>query len=298
MKILTIPSIILVLTRGAGVSFAADVAGSSDSAKVQPKRDVTVSMTSSQAEFAAAESVMIDFTLKNNEANKPARILNWVNPCISESPMDMSFLAVTTVGGQPALYLGALMKRNAPTNKDYSTLKAGEQISCTINLDKYFEFIAPEDDDVYEVNYTVTSMQISNPFNVQGNTAMESLDTDTPLTVKVEARAPPPSRALYDQNLRGLQTGTTTFYSCSGTRQTSIRDARTKAMAAVTNVVSLLNNVSNWGTTIRCTRYNSWFGPYSSSRATQHAELKNGFEGIRAKLNSSSISFDCSCTRP
>ena len=115
MKLLTI-YISLVLSLGASVSFAADVAGS-DSARVQPKRDVTVSMKSSQAEFAAAESVMIDFTLTNNEANKSARILNWVNPCISETPMDMSFLDVTTVGGQPALYLGALIKRKAPTKK-------------------------------------------------------------------------------------------------------------------------------------------------------------------------------------
>lgn len=302
MKLLTIPCIILVtLSRGTGVAFAADTidaAGFDANGRVKPKRDITLSMSTSQTEFAADEAVVVDFTLTNNEAIKPARILNWINPCISESPMDMSFFDVRTVGGQPALYLGALIKRKAPTKKDYKTLKAGEQISCTINLGEYFQFTAPSDDDIYEINYAVISTQISNPSSVQGTNAMESLETDTSLTVKVNARAPPPSRALRDQNLRGLQTGGNTFNSCSSSRQTLIRDARTKALAAATDVVSLLSNVSTWGTTARCTRYNEWFGPYSSSRATQHAELRKGFEEIRTKLNSSSIAFDCSCTRP
>ena len=293
--LLIIPSIILALSYGAGDVFATDAAGS-DNRRVQPKRDVTVSMSTSQTQFAAEESVAIDITLTNNEANKPARILDWINPCSAGDatlPKDMSFFDVRTVGGRPALYLGAVIKRKAPTDKDYKTLKAGEKISCTINLDEYFQFDAPSNDDEYEINYAVTSMQISSPTNVQGNTAMESLDTTSSLIVKVDAREPPPSRALHEQHLRGLQTGITTFNSCISSRQASIRDARTKALAATTNVVSLLNNVTTWGTSARCSRYTEWFGSYS---ATRHAELKTGFEAIRSKLNASNIAFDCTCT--
>jgi len=252
-------------------------------------------MSSTQTEFAADESVAIDIILKNNEANKPARILNWLNPChVEGAPIDMSFFDVKTVGGQQATYQGALIKRKAPTNKDYTTLKAGEQISCTVNLDDYFEFTASSSDDVYEVSYTVESMQISNAYDVQGNAAMESLETNTPLTIQVDARTPP-SRALRDQNLRGLQTGATTFNACSTTRQSLIREARKQALTQATSVVNLLTNVAKWGTAARCYRYDEWFGTYSSTR---HNELKAGYEALRNRLNVSSVVFDCTCTKP
>ena len=164
-------------------------------------------MSASQAEFAAAEPVAISITVKNNDSATSARILNWINPCngagdtTSSTPVDMSFFDVKTSGGQRALYLGALIKRKEPTDKDYKTLKAGEQISCTINLDKYFQFTAPSSEDEYEISYAVTSMQLSDPFKMQGNSAVESLATDT-LNLKINARVNNPSRSLRDQYMR------------------------------------------------------------------------------------------------
>jgi hypothetical protein len=269
----------------------------SNNAYVQPKRDVTVSMTSSKTEFAANESVAIDITLKNSDATKPARILNWINPCngagdssSSSSPMDMSFFDVKTTGGQPALYLGALIKRKEPTDKDYKTMKGGEQISCTINLDKYFQFTSPSGDDEYKISYAITSMQLSDPFKIQGSNAIESLETDT-LSLKINARTKP-SRSLLDQYMRGLQSGGTTYNKCTTAQQGLLIEARKQAVVESTSAVSYITNISQWGNTTSCSRHNKWFGPYNTNRL---AELKPGYQAISARLNDASIKFDCGC---
>ena len=91
-----------------------------------PKRDVTLTISSSKTEFAANEPILIDITLKNNEAQKPARILDWVNPCNTGNdptalPKEMSFLNIKTIGGKVAAkYMGAVFKRVKPENKDYN----------------------------------------------------------------------------------------------------------------------------------------------------------------------------------
>lgn len=261
----------------------------------KPKTDVTVTMSSSTTEFAANAPVAIDIKLANTDASKPARILDWVNPCNGAagdgtSPVDMSFFNVKTVGGQSAPYLGALIKRKEPTYKDYKTLKAGEQISCTINLDKYFQFSAPSGDDEYVISYAVTSMQLSDPFQIQGGSTMESLETGA-LTVKVNARTVP-SRSLRDQNIRGLQTVSTTFNKCTVAQQGLLIEARNQAKIESTNAVSTIANISQWGNATSCVRHNTWFGPYDGNR---FAELKPGYDAISARLNDASIKFDCGC---
>lgn len=220
-------------------------------------------MTSSRTEYTANESVAIDIILKNNDATKPARILNWINPCNSardtssnSSPVDMSFFNVKTiVGGQPALYLGALIKRKEPTDKDYKTLKVGEQISCTIYLDKYFQFSAPSDDDEYEILYGITSMQLSDPFQIQGTNTIESLVTAA-LRLKINARTNL-FRSPRDQHMRGLQTGGTTFNKYTATQQALLREARKQALTELTNAVSNITSISLWRNTTNCNRHNS-----------------------------------------
>lgn len=261
------------------------------------KRDVSVTIFPLKDEFAPDEPVLMNVTLKNDDASKQARILDWINPCSAEvagssSPTDMSFFDIKTLGGQAAQYMGAAIKRKAPTSKDYMKFKPGEQISCTISLDKYYQFTASSDDDDYEIKYTVTSMQLSNPSQIQGDIMMiESLETSA-FTVKINARTYP-TRALRDQNIRGLQTGGTTFNKCSSAQQGLIREARRQALAQATNVVNLLTSVSSWGSTARCYRYAEWFGAYSRTR---HTELRTGYEAIRRMLNGTNIKFDCTCT--
>eukprot|EP00579_Thalassiosira_antarctica_P000127 CAMPEP_0201868906 /NCGR_PEP_ID=MMETSP0902-20130614/2607_1 /ASSEMBLY_ACC=CAM_ASM_000551 /TAXON_ID=420261 /ORGANISM="Thalassiosira antarctica, Strain CCMP982" /LENGTH=509 /DNA_ID=CAMNT_0048394307 /DNA_START=41 /DNA_END=1571 /DNA_ORIENTATION=+ len=283
---------------------------SSPKEKGGPKRDVTLTISSSKAAFAADESVLIDVTLKNNDPQKPARILDWVVPCDAEddtaendtmsTPTEMSFFNIKTMGDRAAKYTGALFKRAKPVEKDYKILKPGDQISCTIDLGKYYEFAAASDDNNYEIKYSVASLQLSNPDN-NGNAVgqqVESLDSNT-LAVKIDARdSPSRGHALRDRNLRqrsrGLQTGGTTFNRCTESEQSDLIQARSLALDASTEVVDHLTGVRQGSSSSECPRYDEWFNSYSSSR---HNQLEVGYEEIRARLDDADVLFDCKCKK-
>ena len=304
MKLLfTLPVTALLLTP----ALAKNLFKSSPKEKGVPKRDVTLTISSSKAAFAADESVLIDVTLKNNDPRKPARILDWVVPCDAEdeddttpTPMEMSFFNIKTMGDRAAKYTGALFKRAKPVEKDYKILKPGDQISCTIDLGKYYEFAAVKGVNEYEIEYSVASMHLSNPDN-NGNAVdqlVESLDSNT-LTVKIDARDSPSRRhALHDRNLRqrsrGLQTGGTTFNGCTTSEQSDLIQARSLALDASTEVVDHLTGVRQGSSSSECPRYDEWFNSYSSSR---HNQLEVGYEEIRARLDDADVLFDCKCKK-
>lgn len=277
-----ISATLILLSFKAGAVFGAQV----------PKRDVTLTLSSSKAAFAADEPVLIDVTLANNEANKPARILDWVNPCNNDendgsTPKEMAFFNIDTVSGQAAKYVGAVFKRGEPKDKDYTMLRAGEEISCTIDLSKFYEFAAASDDNNYEFKYSVAGVQLSGPVN-NGN-AVESLDSNI-LFLKVDARdAPLPPNP--NRNLRRLYSGSNSFNGCTTSRRNDLASARTNAENAALTARNRINTVTCGGA---CAAHDEWFGAYDSGRKT---ELKSGWDRIYARLNDAAITFDCTCTQ-
>jgi peptidyl-Lys metalloendopeptidase len=249
---------------------------------------VTVTLSTIKTDYSADEDVLVNVTLSNIEAQKPVRILDWVNPCDSKDqysgmPKDMSFFNISTGGGSAANYIGALIKRGRPVAKNYMLLLPGEQIICTVNIGEFYQFEAESDDDTYDIQYLVSGMQLSGP--VSDGISLQSIKSN-PLKVKVAARHIP--RHL-EGNLRGLQSGSNSFRGCTSSRQNSIRDARSQAVTAAKDATDCIASVSGSGRT----RYEEWFGQFSSSR---HNELKSGYNAIYARLKDASITFDCSCT--
>ena len=265
---------------------------------VQRKRDVTLSISASQSSFAASEPVLIEFTLRNNDPKRSARILDWDIPCDTEdglsspeeSVTEMSFFKIATSDGQVAKYLGALLKRTAPSEGNYKRLKSGEQVSCNIDLGKYFEFNSSDgDDDDYIIQYSVTSMELSKPTTVNATNTLEILESNT-LTIKIGNRVNPFQRNLRERNLQTLNT----FTRCTTAQQALIAEARTHAITASNDAVAIIESVGVSQSTSTCPRYKQWFGPYDSSR---HTELINGYRTTRDRLSSASIKFDCGCTQ-
>ena len=119
---------------------------------MKTKRDVSITISSSKDSFAADEHVLIEVVLKNNESDKPVRVLNWVVPCNAkdvsspDTPAEMSFFAVKMAGGHVAKYLGVVFKRVKPDEKDYKMLKPGDEVRCTIDLGRYYQFDSMGDD--------------------------------------------------------------------------------------------------------------------------------------------------------
>ena len=254
----------------------------------QPTIDVSFSLSTLKTSFASDEDVLINVKVKNNDPNKPARILDWIIPCDVNNPAssesmlskDLSSFEVKTLGGQAAKYLGPMFKRGKPSDKDYLRLGPGAEVSCTINLGKYFEFIFPSGDEFYEIKFTETSSQLSAP-----SARLETLGSDT-LSLQIAARNAP-TRALRERKLQAINN----FRNCDGSQQNDIADARSRAAIESNNALNVIDNVGRWKNAAYCPRYKDWFGDYEYNRHT--TELKPGYSALRDRLNDSPIVFDC-----
>ena len=260
---------------------------------VQPKRDVALTISASKTSFAADEPVLIKVTLKNNERKK-ARVLDWVVPCEDaqgvsspETPTEMSFFTINTAGGHVAKYLGAVFRRVKPDEKDYKMLNPGDEVSCTIDLEKYYEFASKSDDNSYNIKYSASSMELSKPKASNSESALESLESNT-LTIKIDARKVP-TRALRERKLQSLNN----FRNCDTNRQSMLAEARSRATSASNDVLGVIDSVGRLANSQNCPRYKDWFGNYAPTR---HNELRTGYLLTRDTLNSASITFDCGCT--
>ena len=234
---------------------------------------------------------MIEVVLKNNESDKPVRVLNWVVPCNAkdvsspDTPAEMSFFAVKMAGGHVAKYLGVVFKRVKPDEKDYKMLKPGDEVRCTIDLGRYYQFDSMGDDSSYEIKYSVSSMELSNPNASTGASALESLESNT-LYIKIEARGIP-TRALRERKLQELNNFSGN--KCDATKRNDLIEARRLATIASSETVSFMEN--NPPT---CPRYQKWFGEYDLSR---HTELVNGYNLTRDRFTNALITFDCGCKK-
>lgn len=150
----------------------------------------------------------------------------------------------------------------SPAEGNYKRLKPGDEVSCTIDLEQYFEFISSDgDDDDYNIQYSVTSMELSKPTTVNTTNALEILESNT-LTIKIGNRATPfqRNRSLRDErNLQSLNS----FFRCTTTQQASIAEARTHAITASNDAVAIIESVGLLQSTSTCPRYKQWFGDFN-----------------------------------
>jgi len=111
-----------------------------------------VSLSVDKADFDTAEAVTLHVTITNPN-DFSIRVLKWFTPLEGvEQP-----LFTVTRDGEPVTYLGAMVKRPAPTEKDYITLATGERITSDVNLSAFYDFSISGN---YEVMYDVTSIQL------------------------------------------------------------------------------------------------------------------------------------------
>ncbi|HEX5809915.1 MAG TPA: hypothetical protein VFY25_14700, partial [Anaerolineales bacterium] len=235
-----------------------------------PKDGPTVSLSASQAEFAADQEVLVTVTLTNPHRHT-VRVLRWFTP--TEGVEESLFAVVRD--GEPVAYTGPHYKRPAVTGRDYVSLKAGESISYTVNLGDYYDLAQSGD---YQVFYAVASFQL---FDEKGNAFRyrDSLTSEA-ISLKVEGRAakgkptPPPTPTP----------GATAFNACTVDQQGILLQARAAATNYASQSSSYLNS-NNSGTP----RYLEWFGAYSLARYTT---VTNHFNDISEAFNSAGITFD------
>jgi peptidyl-Lys metalloendopeptidase len=119
---------------------------------VKTPAGAVVSLRADKADFDAAEDVTLHVTITNPGAAS-IRVLKWFTPLEGiEQP-----LFTVTRDGEPVTYLGIMVKRSAPTEQDYITLKTGESLTSYVNLSVYYDLSVSGN---YKVRYDVTSIQL------------------------------------------------------------------------------------------------------------------------------------------
>ena len=222
--------------------------------------------------FLYEESVPVNVSI-TNEGKSSVKILRWLTPF--DGVKDDLFLV--TVDGKPVEYIGAHYKRPAPTAKDYITIKSGETFDAAVDLAGYYDL---SETGFYQVNYRAEAANIFSP-NTSLLDQSDSLKSGIAQTY-IEGRETAPMMEPAD-----AVSGSTSFTSCSTSRQSSLVTARNNASTYSNNSYSYLNAGTAGA------RYTTWFGTYSSTR---YSTVRSHFLNIRNAVDTASVRFNCSCT--
>lgn len=121
-------------------------------ASARAPMSATVNLSVDKESFGASDDVLVHVTITNPN-NYPIRILKWFTPI---NGLERSLFTITKNGGVVP-YIGRMVKRAEPTEKDYITLEAGGSVTSDVNLSEYYDLSSS---DNYEVAYDVTSLQL------------------------------------------------------------------------------------------------------------------------------------------
>ena len=126
--------------------------------------DSTDNLLSASMRVKAGDSVMLTFTVYN-QTTKDQTFCKWHTPF--EPPMS-KYLDVTDEKGNEAQYLGAMAKRvMPPPASSYLTVKAGDSLSVTVNLQKSYQLDQP---GTYNLKYNsegISGLSVKEPVSFQ-----------------------------------------------------------------------------------------------------------------------------------
>jgi len=240
-----------------------------------PKVGPVVTLSTTRTEFSASQDVLVTVTY-NNPTGHSVRILQWFTPAngLEEPVFDVK------VNGEPVAYIGAIYKRPAATGNDYITLKAGQNVSYSVNLGDYYDLTATGQ---YEIYYKAASFYL---YSEKGN-GLSNPDylVSAPISLKADGRVPlakpgptptppPPGGNAYD--------------ACTTTQQSTLVNARAQAQVYASEAESYLLLGFQSGTT----RYPTWFGTYTASR---YNTVTSHFTALHSAWDTAGVTFHCGC---
>lgn len=266
-----------------GVAIASSLAAAHVAQAAPPNRNVTnedggtqdrsaySEMSSTKAFHRAGEDVPVNVTFHNN-TRAPIAIAKWM---LDQDDPDRSFLRVSR-NGQPVDYIGAMVKRAAPTADDVVMLNPGQSINVNYELSSSHDL---SEGGVYNVNFA-TSVKHGLGTNV--------MPSDT-ISLAVEADS---SRSVLSSAdyLKAAGAGGVSYTGrCSASQQSSLVSALSSAGTYANGAVNYLNQ-----TPAATARYTTWFGALSTSNWNTVA---SHYTKIKSMIDTKPIVFDCSCKK-
>lgn len=221
----------------------------------------------------STDDVRVNLTLTNT-GDKPILLLKWQLPGSEDAP-----LFLVERDGEKVGYEGALIKRAAPTDKDFQLLKAGQSLTLQAEVSGLYDMSAQGQ---YSIRYRLPTLpQAAKAKQAQGSES-------NVVTLWVEGVAD--ERVLAKAAVAEPQavTASVSFSGrCSNTQKSDILTALDAASGITNNSSSYLAVDKPDGQ-----RYRSWFGAYDASRWNQ---AETHFSKIKDAIDNKPLTFDCGC---
>ncbi|MFM1702590.1 M35 family metallo-endopeptidase [Aeromonas salmonicida] len=224
----------------------------------------------------STDDVRVNLTLTNT-GDKPIRLLKWQLPGSDDAP-----LFLVERDGQPVSYEGALIKRAAPTDKDFQLLKAGQSLTVQAEVSGLYDMSAQGQ---YSIRYQLPTL----PGTTKAAKAKQAQASESNgITLWVEGVNDERVQAKVAAAEPQAVAGSVSFSGrCTNTQKSDLLTALDAASGISNNASSYLAVDKPDGQ-----RYRSWFGAYSSARWDQ---AETNFSKIKDAIDNKPLTFDCSC---
>ena len=217
-----------------------------------------------------------------NQCRTAVQVLRWQLP---SDRMSGSLFRVTR-DDAPVRYTGAVVKRAAPTAKDYVEIAAGATLNFKVELTGHYDF---SKNGRYAIEFLsdrgthgsgAQTMRTASATYLWAQNRNEKLDASAAsLDAASIAIAPQATAAAASLSYTG---------ACTSSQKSSLASA----VAAATNYAASSATYLS-GTPSATARYTSWFGAYTLARWNT---AKDHFVKARNAFQTAALTLDCSCT--
>ncbi|GAB3371753.1 M35 family metallo-endopeptidase [Massilia agri] len=261
-------------------------------------KGVAVTLVPEKTALGQTDDVVVRVTFTNT-SSVPQYILKFRTPFngIEEALFDIKR------DGQPVPYLGAHIKRAAPTRSDYFVLKPGASHSMKVELSALYDMSVSGD---YQIAYKTSSPQLflAQPQDNARAGAAAAFDADNasvdnaslasnPVSVWIDGRVARGQKSQLMLDIEEMKraaaqpaAASLSFSKCTTSQQTTIA----QAMSAGSNMAS--NSDAYMQNGVIGTRYTKWFG---ANNATRVATVKSHFAAIKDAFANKPVTVDCGC---
>jgi peptidyl-Lys metalloendopeptidase len=224
--------------------------------------------------------VQVDVAV-TNQCRQPVRVLRWQLP---GDTMSGSLFTVTR-DDQPVRYTGAVIKRAAPTAKDYVEIAAGATLNYKVELTGHYDF---SKNGRYAIEF-----HSDRGTHGSGAAALHSAAASY---LWAEGRNEKLDAALFSEEATAARAAAAVSplaasISYTGSCTSSQKTQLSQAVTAATNYASSSATYLN-GTPSATSRYTTWFGAYTSAR---WATAKDHYTKARNAFQTAALTLDCSC---
>lgn len=238
-----------------------------------------VRLSSAQPIVNGDVDVHVDVAV-TNVCRSAVQVLRWQLP---SDTMSGALFRVTR-DDRPVRYTGAVIKRAAPTAKDYVEIAAGATLNYKVELTGHYDF---SKNGRYAIEFLsdrgthgsgAHTLQTAAPMYLWAQNRNEKLDA-TDLEAAPSAQAAP--------GLTPMAASISYTGACTSTQKSTLASAVTAATNYAVESASYLS-----GTPSATPRYTSWFGAYTQARWNT---AKDHFVKARNAFQSAALTLDCSC---